>query len=184
MFANFRRFNFCGCCLPKKICPQWKFLHLRYILIWVLFESQFKSLPSKKTTESRGESFCDTSFQVEMDLRKVKIQDKEESTQEDYPTIPTTKQWRKGRQYDYPTLAVHVYAADVGQSSCLSFPPLFGSRVVFLWASSFPCLYTILTVHLSLKWTCTEIFSPSQNYWDCFRDTCNLTNCLRSACMI
>ena len=34
----------------------------------------------------------------------------------------TTEQWQKERQEDYPM--TDVYAADVGQSSCLSFPSL------------------------------------------------------------
>ena len=36
MCKIFHEFNFCGCCLPTKIIPQWQFLHLRYVLEFVM----------------------------------------------------------------------------------------------------------------------------------------------------
>ena len=55
-----------------------------------------------------GESFCKTSLQVRMDLRKVQKQDRDERMQEEYPTL---ERWQKERQDGY--LIMVVFAAEV-----------------------------------------------------------------------
>ena len=51
--------------------------------ICLLFESWFRN-PQKKDTMEK--SFCATSFQVGMDLKKVQKQGRDQRTQEHYPT--------------------------------------------------------------------------------------------------
>ena len=60
--------------------------------------------PSHKenTNRKNGKRLCKTSFQVGMDLQKVKTQGRDENTQEDYPSM---EQWIKGKTRWLPTSA-------------------------------------------------------------------------------
>ena len=82
-------------------------------------------------------------------------QGRDKNTPDDYPTM---EQWRKRNKK--PILhRPHLYAADVGQFSCLSFSPIFYSTVVLLRAFV-PALFLYFTGLSLLEMKFCRKFSP------------------------
>ena len=102
-------------------------------------------------------SFCETSFEVGMDQLQVQKQNRKENMQLDYPT---TEWWQERKTNKKTTLNLPHISLNVGQSSCLSFLPLFHSRVVFLCVF-IPVLFLYaLHDHPYIKLSFVETFPP------------------------
>ena len=84
-----------------------------------------------------------------MDLEKVSKQGRDESMQEDYPTME--QWWKENKKTARPTPA--VWAGDVGQCSCLCFYAIICSKVVF-YVMPVPCLKFIANTDELSSHTC------------------------------